>query len=245
MEPRLKPLRTRSFAVLAAALLVCGPWVGWWTVIPLAIAGLAIVLTERDLESSPRPEFRIAVAWLSSEAAIAVSVALTGGWRSPAVAWLVLPVVTLPARFNLRGVIAGASVAGALILASCLAVNPSGLLHHPQQVVFPLALLGAITFLSLALMRSDLYHRSASVIDPLTSMLNRSALTTRVEELRHQALVVGQPIGLIVIDPIASRRSTTPTVTPSGTPCCATSPTTCASDCARSISPTASGARSS
>jgi diguanylate cyclase (GGDEF)-like protein len=200
MEPRLKPLRARSFAVLAVALLICGPWVGWWTLIPLVVAGIAFVLTERGLHSSSHPEFRLAVAWLSSELTIAASVALTGGWRSPAVAWLVLPVVTLAARFNMRGVIVGSSIASGLILASCLAVDPAGLRSHPQQVVFPLALLGAVALLSLALMRSDLQHRSASVIDPLTSMLNRNALRVRVEELRHQAQVVQQPIGLIVAD---------------------------------------------
>ncbi len=200
MEPRLKPLRTRSFAVLAVALVICGPWLGWWTLIPLGVAGVAFVLTERGLQTSSYPEFRLAMAWLSSELAIAASVALTGGWRSPAVAWLVLPVVTLAARFNVRGVIAGSSLAGALILASSLVVDPAGALSHPQQVVFPLALLGAVAFLSLALMRSDLQHRSASVIDPLTSMLNRNALRVRVEELRHQARVVQQPIGLIVVD---------------------------------------------
>jgi diguanylate cyclase (GGDEF)-like protein len=70
----------------------------------------------------------------------------------------------------------------------------------PQQVVFRLALLGAVALLSLALMRSDLQHRSASIIDPLTSMLNRNALGARVAELSHQARVVQQPIGLIVAD---------------------------------------------
>jgi diguanylate cyclase (GGDEF)-like protein len=200
MEPRLKPLRAWSFAVLAVALLACGPWVGWWTLIPLGVAGAAFVVTDLGLRSSPRPEYRLAVAWLSSELAIAGSVALTGGWRSPAVAWFVLPVVTLPARFNVRGVIAGSAVAGALMLASALVVDPAGVTSHPQQVVFPLALLGAVALLSMALMRSDLQHRSASVIDPLTSMLNRNALRARVEELRHQARVVQQPIGLIVAD---------------------------------------------
>ena len=43
-------------------------------------------------------------------------------------------------------------------------------------------------------------HRNASIIDPLTSMLNRNALAVRVEELRHQAAIVQQPIGLIVCD---------------------------------------------
>ncbi len=52
----------------------------------------------------------------------------------------------------------------------------------------------------MALMRSDLQHRSVSVIDPLTSMLNRAALGTRVQELTCQASIVRQPIGVIVGD---------------------------------------------
>lgn len=200
MEQRLKPLRAWSFGVLATGLVICGPWVGWWTLIPLAGAGIVFVLTDRGLATSAHPEYRLAVAWLSSELAIAVSVALTGGPRSPAVAWLVLPVVTLAARFDVRGVIAGSVVAGGLILASSLGVDPASVLASPQQVVFRLALLGAVALLSLALMRSDVAHRSASVIDPLTSMLNRNALGVRVDELRHQALVAHQPIGLIVCD---------------------------------------------
>jgi diguanylate cyclase (GGDEF)-like protein len=157
-------------------------------------------LTDRGLQTSAHPEYRLAVAWLSSELAIAASVALTGGPRSPAVSWLVLPVVTLAARFNVRGVIAGSSVAAVLILASSLGVDPAEVIASPQQVVFRLALLGAVSLLSLALMRSDLQHRSASVIDPLTSMLNRNALRVRVDELRDQARIVQQPIGLIVAD---------------------------------------------
>ena len=74
------------------------------------------------------------------------------------------------------------------------------MIASPQQVVFRLALLGAVALLSLALMQSDLQHRSASVIDPLTSMLNRNALKVRVQELGHQAPIVQQPIGLIVAD---------------------------------------------
>src|ERR1700733_6514145 len=74
MEQRLKPLRARSFAVLGVALLLCGPWVGWWTLIPLGVAGVMFVLTDRGLQTSAHPEYRLAVAWLSSELAIAGSV---------------------------------------------------------------------------------------------------------------------------------------------------------------------------
>ncbi len=200
MEPRLRPLRTWSFALLGLALIVCGPWVGWWTLIPLAGAGLVFYVTNRGLETSPRPEYRLAFAWLGSEFAIAASVALTGGTNSPALAWLVLPVVTLAARFNMRGVVAGTGVAAALMLASSLGVDPAAVSAKPQYVIFCLALLGAVALLSVALMRSDVHHRAESVIDPLTSMLNRNALRTRADELRDHARIVQQPIGLIVGD---------------------------------------------
>ena len=54
--------------------------------------------------------------------------------------------------------------------------------------------------LSTALMRSDVYHRGETVIDPLTGMLNRKALASRVAELEQQSLVSGEPIGLVVGD---------------------------------------------
>ncbi|WP_249012002.1 GGDEF domain-containing protein [Conexibacter sp. DBS9H8] len=200
MEPRLRPLRQLAFGLLAAALLVCGPWVGWWTLAPLLGAGIAFTLTDRGLESSGRPEYRLAAAWCVAELAIAASVALTGGPHSPALAWIVLPVVTLPARFDRRGVLAGSALAGVLILASSLGVDPAAVIADPASVVFALALLGAIALLSVALMHSDLQHRRESVIDPLTSMLNRHALNGRVDELRDQARVVHQPVGLIVGD---------------------------------------------
>jgi diguanylate cyclase (GGDEF)-like protein len=200
MEPRLKPLRTCSFALLGAALVICAPWVGGWTLIPLLGAGLVFYFTDRGLQTSRRPEYRLAVAWLGSECAIAASVALTGGSHSPALAWLVLPVVTLAARFNVRGVIVGTGVAAGLILASSLGVDPGEVIARPQNVVFCLALLGGVALLSVALMRSDVQHRTESVIDPLTSMLNRNALRTRVTELTDYAQIVQQPIGLILGD---------------------------------------------
>jgi diguanylate cyclase (GGDEF)-like protein len=58
----------------------------------------------------------------------------------------------------------------------------------------------AVAMLSTALMRSDLEHRSEAVIDPLTGMLNRNALSSRVAELAQQSRLSGEPIGLILAD---------------------------------------------
>jgi diguanylate cyclase (GGDEF)-like protein len=200
MEARLKPFRRHSFITIAVALLLCGHWVGWWTLIPLgaAIAGFALV--DRQMATAKQPEITIATAWLISELAIAGSIALTGGPKSPAVAWLVIPLVTLPARFNARAVAAGVGVAFGLLLLVTFGVDARYIVHHPDSVIMPMALIGAVALLSSALMKSDLEHRSSSVIDPLTGMLNRNALQTRIGELVQQAAILREPVALVVGD---------------------------------------------
>ena len=200
MEPRLKPWRTAALAGIAIALAVGGPWVGWWTLVPLALVAVVFSAIDRRIESAPRPEYRLFLAWFLSETAIAAGVALSGGPKSPAVGWLALPIVTLGARFSKRGVAAGVALTSFLLVAATLGVNAAYVAHHPPAVVFPFALLTGTGLLSVALMESDRQHRNASVIDPLTSMLNRNALRTRVEELSHQARVIHQPIAVVVAD---------------------------------------------
>jgi diguanylate cyclase (GGDEF)-like protein len=200
MEERLRPFRRASFVVLAVALLLCGHWTGWWELIPLAVAVVGFRLVDRSLATAAQPELTIASAWLLSELAIAASIALTGGPRSPALAWLVIPLVTLPARFNSRVVGVGVGVVSVLLLATTFGVDTPYILGHPQSIIAPVALLAAVALLSSALMKSDLEHRSSSVIDPLTGMLNRNALHTRVAELVQQATILREPVALIVGD---------------------------------------------
>jgi diguanylate cyclase (GGDEF)-like protein len=200
MEERLRPFRRASFIVLGVALVLCGHWVGWWELLPLAVAVVGFLIVDRSLATAAQPEFTIAAAWLLSELAIAGSIALTGGPRSPAVAWLVIPLVTLPARFNSRAVTVGVGVVTLLLLATTFGVDTPYILDHPQSIIAPVALIGAVALLSSALMKSDLEHRSSSVIDPLTGMLNRNALQTRIGELVQQAVILREPVALIVGD---------------------------------------------
>jgi diguanylate cyclase (GGDEF)-like protein len=200
MEERLRPFRKGSFVALAVALLACGPWIGWWTLIPLVVAIFGFGIVDRQLATAPQPEITIATAWLLSELVIACSIALTGGPRSPALAWLVIPLVTLPARFNSRAVVLGVSVVSTLLLLVTFGVDTPYILDHPESIVMPVALIVAVALLSSALMNSDLEHRSSSVIDPLTGMLNRNALQTRIAELGQQAEIMREPVALIVGD---------------------------------------------
>ena len=108
--------------------------------------------------------------------------------------------VTLSARFSARGVALGVGVALALAFAVAWGTDHQAIVDNPVLLVAPLTLITCTAILSTALMQSDVHHRSETVIDPLTGMLNRKALATRVAELEQQSQVSGEPIGLVVGD---------------------------------------------
>jgi diguanylate cyclase (GGDEF)-like protein len=157
-------------------------------------------LADARLAQTERPEYVMFAAWTLSEVTMAAAVALSGGPRVATLSWIAIPVVTLSARFSLRGVIVGVCIAISLVLAVAFGVHPSTTLAEPPVVMAPVALILAIAVLSTALMQSDLEHRSESVIDPLTGMLNRKALMNRIAELSQQSEVTGEPVGMILGD---------------------------------------------
>ncbi len=200
MEERLKPVRRLAMGMLGLILIASGPWIGWWTLIPLAGAAAFFAIADARLESSSRPEYVMFAAWVGSELMIASAVALAGGPTVATLSWLAIPVITLSARFSLRGVVVGVSIACALLFAVAFGTNAAAVVDQPPLVLAPLAVILSVGIFSTALMRSDLEHRSEAVIDQLTGMLNRKALSNRVAELAQQAEVTGQPIGLILGD---------------------------------------------
>ena len=147
-----------------------------------------------------RPEYVMFGAWLMSELVIAGAVALSGGPNVATMSWIAIPVLTLSSRFSMRGVLAGVVISLILVLAVAFGVDAHAVLVSPVRVIAPLALVVCVAVLSTPLMHSDMQHRSDAAIDPLTGMLNRKALMTRVPELAQQSEVTGEPIGLIVGD---------------------------------------------
>jgi diguanylate cyclase (GGDEF)-like protein len=200
MEERLKPVRAVAMGVLALALIAGAPWIGWWTLIPLVFAAGLFVVADKVLERTERPEYVLFAAWTGSEITIAAAVALTGGPAVATLSWIAIPVVTLSARFSLRGVIVGVAISITCVLAVAFGTDAQAVLDEPPLVMAPLALILATAALSTALMRSDVQHRGEAVIDPLTGMLNRKALANRVSELVQQSEVTGERIGVIVGD---------------------------------------------
>ena len=200
MDLRLQPVRRKAFGVLAIALIAGGPWVGWWTVLPLAIAGFVFKAADKHVHSAPRPEYAMFAAWAMSEVIIAISIALTGGPKVATLSWLAIPIVTLTARFSGRGMVVGVTFTLGLLLAVAFGVDAAEVLSNPVTVTAPASLIIATAILSTSLMESDIEHRNDAVIDQLTGMLNRKALRTRVEELEQQSKLRGRPIAMVVAD---------------------------------------------
>jgi diguanylate cyclase (GGDEF)-like protein len=200
MEQRVAPARRRTFAILFLAIAAVAPWLGWWPLLFLLPAAVFFRAADRFTPRVERPELLMFAAWVGAELMIAGAVALQGGARISAISWLAIPVITLSSRFSITGVLAGVAVACALVLAVGFGIDPAAVLAGPELVIAPLALIVCVAVLSTPLMRSDIEHRSDSVIDPLTGMLNRKALEVRVHELAMQSQVTGEPVGVIVAD---------------------------------------------
>jgi diguanylate cyclase (GGDEF)-like protein len=200
MDRMVAPVRRKSFVVMAVALLLCGPWLGWWTILLLAVAGVLFALADKAIERVRRPEYLLFTAWAGSQLMITLASVLTGGIHSPAMAWFAIPIVTLSARFPTRGVILGLAVTVVMIIGVGFATGAAAIVENPPLLIMPLALTTAVAILSTALMSSDITHRSEAVIDPLTGMLNRNSLKDRTFELAQVSRRTGQPVGLIVGD---------------------------------------------
>lgn len=197
MEIRLRPIRRRAFAIMGLGVAICAPWTGWWTLAALAGVVGAYRLAERFLLRREDPPIVFFATFVAVEAIIAISVALTGSLREATVCLLAIPIMTLNARFSMRGIVLCGFLAVLAMAAVLLGGDASAIVAEPPLLVAPVMLVVTWAMLSTPLMRSDIEHRRGMRIDPLTGMLNRNALSSRVDDLSSQSAVSGGTVGVI------------------------------------------------
>ncbi len=200
MEERVRPVRRRTAGIMVLAILAMSPWLGLWPLLFVVSIMACFAGADLLLPRLARPEYMMFAAWLGSGVTIAIAVALSGDPGLPALSWLAIPVLTLSTRFSMRGIVVGVLISLAFALAVAFAIDASAVSADPVLVIVPFTLIICVAVLSTPLMRSDIQHRSDAVIDQLTGMLNRNALSARVHELTQQSQMSGEPIGLIVGD---------------------------------------------
>ncbi|UJA21410.1 GGDEF domain-containing protein [Thermoleophilia bacterium SCSIO 60948] len=201
MDRIIAPRRRIVFLVLGLTLLLSAPWIGLWTLVPLAVAAIGFQIADRrSAGGGARPEVAMFAAWVLSEILIALSVMLSGGALTGTLGWLAIPIVTLSARFPVRGVVLGTAIAVGLTVLVAFSVSTAAVLADPTLVLAPVSTMICVAVLSTALLQSELRYRSEAVIDGLTGMLNRNGLEARHQELAQQSQLTGEPIGVVIGD---------------------------------------------
>jgi diguanylate cyclase (GGDEF)-like protein len=200
MEGKLGRPRGIMYGSLALAFLAAIPWVGWWPIGLIAVAVLSYIPMASRISTTARPEFLIAATVVNAQLLLGVGIALTGGPRSPAIPILLLPLITLPARFTSRGVYAGLGITVVILLAATIGVDPSGFATDPTFTLTGLAIAVGLTAFADTLMRVEMEQRSDAVLDPLTGLLNRNSLGARFEEIAQQAAVAGGSVSVLACD---------------------------------------------
>lgn len=200
MEARIARPRAVMYAALAFGMGSTIPWVGWWPMIPLTLQ-LAIYAALRPwIARSARPEYVVAATVVSSQLLLGAGIALSGGPRSPGIALMLLPLVTLPARFSAHGVWTGLAIGVVVLLASTLGVDPAGYMADPTYTTAGLCAAVGLTVFAQFLMTSEMRQRSSAILDPLTGLLNRTSLEPRFAEIAEQAAQTGAPVCVLVCD---------------------------------------------
>ena len=192
-----KTINPLTFAVLMCSL----PWLGWLSLVPVAIGvGVAQVI---DLIIVPRlrqPEYATIFLVMSLNACIGLGLAIADQSMLFALPFLTIVMFSNAAAFPAPAATVMAAATGALMTAVALVIGAHQVLDNPSILVFPLALLGAVSIFGNAVGAITMRQRRAAATDELTGLFNRNALRTRTAELAQGPSSRNQPVTLIVAD---------------------------------------------
>jgi diguanylate cyclase (GGDEF)-like protein len=200
MEAKLRRPRAIMYGSLALVFVLGIHWLGWWILLLLLGSVLGYALLRPCIVKSRRPEYVIGATVVNAQILIGAGIALTGGPVSPAIPLLLLPIVTLPARFSGRGVAAGVVITAAVLLGSTVAVDPGSFADDPTYTLVGLGAIPGLAAFAHTLMRAEIEQRAHATLDPLTGLLNRKALRGRFAEIAEQAILTGAWVSVIECD---------------------------------------------
>ena len=183
--------------VIAASLPFTQDRIG---LIPAGAGLILFSVIQRSASRFARPELWVFAALLGAEAMIVFAVAAHGGALTPALTLLLWPVAGVAGRFPNRASRLGTIYAAVLATAAILAEDPGVLTRDPLALTLMLVALASVHTVSTVLRNSDIEHRGAAILDPLTGMLNRAALMNRTAEIEHQSKLTGEPVAVLVAD---------------------------------------------
>jgi diguanylate cyclase (GGDEF)-like protein len=202
LEAGARVRTARSIAALTCgiSLVATAPFMSWWFLVLFGLVAVNLGLLDSRMRRSKRPELVAVQNALTILLVLAVGAAVSGGEESPALHWMILPVAISAARFRPQVVVVGTGLTAVLMAGVCIGVDPKAVVDDPTRLISAIAFLFAVTAITSALTEGELEHRDRAVLDPLTGLLNRTALESRVVEIEEQAHLTGGAVSLIVLD---------------------------------------------
>ncbi len=171
-----------------------------WALVPLGALAAAMSLGPLAIRRGAHPEYAELITSLCVTIAMAVAAGVTGGTSSPLVFLLPIGVVMNALRAGRASIALCSIVTTVVFLAASLLSDAGAVLSEPLPMLAVVVMQVGVTIASIVLAEAEIGHRGASIVDPLTGLLNRQGLPGRFEELRQQALVSAAPITLILFD---------------------------------------------
>ncbi len=200
LNRRLRRVFRVAATIAFLGIVVAGPWYGWLTLVPPVIVGIGYNLMEFRLERLRRPEYALALGWLAFQASIAAGFCLSTGAPLFALGLFMTMVIGSSAVFPARATVVGVAFTALLMTIVVFNRAPNLITHDPVILLLGLAALVTIACIGWAVGQSAIDHRSASVVDHLTGLLNRTALEARSAELAAQTAQTGEQVSVIVTD---------------------------------------------
>jgi diguanylate cyclase (GGDEF)-like protein len=155
---------------------------------------------ERLLPRLRRPEWLLMAALLTLSCTLATAIRFTGGLHSPLIFWPLFMVIGVATRFSRRGIVVITMVIAVTNLTAVVAADPSKVPAELPALVSLVVVAIVCGHYTRVLAGAEFDHRKAALLDPLTGLLNRTALVSRFEELRQQAAQNGGSICLVMCD---------------------------------------------
>jgi diguanylate cyclase (GGDEF)-like protein len=196
LDPAAKPIA----ALVVAVLIATGIFHSTWAFLPLGILIATVAIGPQAVRRGARPEVTETAFSLLLTIAMATAAGLSGGTSSPIVFLLPIGVVLNARRAGPGPTVLCSAVTAVVFVAASLVDDAHAVTTEPLPMLAVLAMQAGVTVASVALARAEIGHRRASIVDPLTGLLNRHGLAARFEELRQQAHVTAAPIALVLFD---------------------------------------------
>jgi diguanylate cyclase (GGDEF)-like protein len=189
-----------ALGFVALALVASIPWIGWELMVPALAAVPVYHFAERRVRRARRPEYLLAGAWVLVQLSIFAGSQIVAEPEPYMLVLFVPMLIGMTAVFPTRGVLLLSAVTAVLTVGAGILAIPELALEQPGLFAPHVLTVTWIALMSGVAGRASIEHRVRAVVDPLTGVLTRAALRSRLDEVAHESQVPGARVSVIAFD---------------------------------------------